>query len=392
MKAYILLITALMITSALFAGEYGHEYPAHNWEVELFGVDGAIRNNSFSVGFWNTNMATDPYWDSQELTEILDRIPSDGLDAKGRLRATVVGVRYRDWSLSAGMRGDGYASVPKDVAEIALLGSKMDNSYTFSDLTGLSYAAADYRGGYSRALPIKQLPNLRGEIGLHLYQGVFMSRAEDAVGNLLITDELIQGDANFRSVQATSGSGFGFDFGLATPLNDRWQVGLAVDNLYGFINWQIEEATVAELSAHADGIAIDSLDEDNYLDRVFVSESETVDADGSYRLALTPEFDLSTVYNPPSRWQFGGRMLLIPKHVVSHEFEWETAVSSAFETTKWSFLRSSVGLYGWFEPLFELGGGLNFNRYEVELRFISQRGLLNSAYGGGFLLSQRLLF
>ncbi|MBU1637435.1 hypothetical protein KKC97_07190, partial [bacterium] len=239
---------------------------------------------------------------------------------------------------------------------------------------------------------IKQLPNLRGEIGLHLYQGVFMSRAEDATGDLMITDELIQGDASFQSVQSTSGNGFGFDLGLSTPLNERWQVGMVIQNIYGFVNWQIDEVTTANLSANAAGIAIDSLDDDGYLDRVFVSESETVDGSGSYSLALTPEIDLMSVYDPPSKWQFGGRMLLIPRETTSHQFEWESSVSSAFETTNWSFLRSSVGLYGWFDPIFELGGGLNFSNYEVELRFISQHGLLNSAYGGGFLLSQRLLF
>ena len=85
-------------------------------------------NNSFSVGYWNSRIARDGYWDRGETRMILARIPESGFGLQLDAGVPVLGVRVRNFALNVQARMAARASVPKAVAQMALVGARLMNT------------------------------------------------------------------------------------------------------------------------------------------------------------------------------------------------------------------------------------------------------------------------
>jgi len=366
-------------------------YPAPtNFGLELPSTGALVSNNSFSVGFWNSRIAGDGFWDAAEVREILDRIPAHGLEMQAQLAATILGVRYKQWAFNAELLGAGRIRVPKDIAEIALLGTRLNESYELSDLIGGSFAIAQYSLGFGH--PVKQniVPDLNAGIALHYYQGLVLAKVDEPQGNLYITDDLIEGSAAFRGGYGFHGQGIGVDVGLASVLSPRWQVGLVCRQIGATIAWNLEETTEKRFEAGLAGIALDSLDDEGYLDRALNEYSNTTKG-GRATLRLPVTLQATAMFVPNSRWSFTGEIGCYTQASPLGKAGGEMGTAAIFHPKRWAILQGGVVLGGPHRNLFMLGTGLRFSHYELDLEFLT-RGLFRSTHGVGVGISQRVFF
>ena len=246
------------------------------WSVEFPGAGMTVSNNSFSVGYWNSRIAHDSYWDRGETRMILKRIPQSGFGLQVDGTAPVLGVQVRNFALNIQALVAARASVPRAVAELALVGSRLNKNYSLTDLVGQSAAITDGALSWGRTVPQPWLPRLDAGLTLHYYQGLVYTNAAQQGSGLFATDEMIRGSGTFTSDVATRGQGMGADVGFAATVSPRWRVGLAVQQIGATLKWQLEERRVSTFNTQMDGVNLDSLDEDGYADRALVSEDTTL--------------------------------------------------------------------------------------------------------------------
>jgi hypothetical protein len=361
------------------------------FSVEVPGAGAIVSNNSFSVGYWNAHIAGDGFWDAAETRDILSHIPQEGLVLQTEAVAPALGVRYRQWSFNARAMAGVRAGVPKELAEMALVGVKLDRGYSLSDFIGETVVAADYSIGYGRTIPQKWIPTLAAGACLHYYDGLGMTKVLDAHGNLHTSSELLQGSADFRAATSTSGHGFGLDLGLAATLSPRWRAGLTVQNIGGALKWSLHEIKDVHMEADEAGLVLDSLDSESYTDSVFQSSDTTYE--GGRLISHLPTVVCATAqYRIHPRWTLAASLGVATLSTAFGPRRAEVGTAAEFLPRKWAALRGGILLGGAHRSLFSFGSGLRFRRYEMDLDLLWAGGLFNGASGGGAAISQRVFF
>jgi hypothetical protein len=347
-------------------------------------------NNSFSVGFWNSHIAEDSYWDDGEIRQILDRIPSSGLEGIFHLGFPILGLRYRQWAFNADALGTARVNAPKSVAELALLGTRLDENYSFHDLIGGSFSVIRYSLGFGHPIEQNYVEDLNAGITVHYYQGLVMADVGGSYGNLYLTDELIQGSGEFRTYHGFNGHGIGVDIGASCAPAQHWQVGLVCRQIGATIDWDLEETNIESFEAELEGIELDSLEEEDYLDRVLSQKSTTIEG-GRRTLRLPVTLQATAMYDLNAQWTFTGEIGVVTKESLMGKDGAEVGTGAIFHAARWAILHTGVILGGAHKSLFMFGSGLRFSGYELDLEFYS-RGLFNSSHGIGMSLSQRIFF
>ncbi|MBU0508640.1 hypothetical protein KKH27_07385 [bacterium] len=362
-----------------------------DWTIELPGGGATVSNNSFSVRFWNENIARDDYWDAAETQEILARIPSDGLKAHATVNAPLVGVRWHEFAFNARMFGGGRADLPKSAAELAFVGTKLNESYSISDLLGQSVVVSDYALSYGHMLPQHRIPELAAGATVHYFQGYAYANAWNETANLFTSADVIQGQGEFTSEAATNGNGFGLDLGLAATLSPRWRAGLAVHGIASKLNWNLDETTIYRFATDQAGLNLDSLDEENYTDRVFEDEDVTIKGGrASSRMPLVVR--ASALFLAAPKWTLAGVVAAQTNDTPLSESGLEAGAAAQWQSTSWSVLQGGIQLGGTHRTLFSFGGGVRLGTYELDLSIAAAGGLFNSAHGMGAAISQRIAF
>lgn len=406
MKILLMTITLLMAAAPLFSSGLpydarGPRTAAENpallgfrstqcTALELPGAGGIASNNSFSVRFWNRHIAGDEYWDEDDVRAILDRIPDSGLEVDAELSAPVMGFRYNFIAVNAELVGLGSASVPKEVAEMALVGTKLNEEYVLGDLIGESVALTDISAAAGHSLLRNDKYELTAGLALHYYQGLAAAHVYEFEGDLLVTENTISGAGVFRSAYGLSGNGFGFDLGLAGEFTSGWTVGLAAKRLGSRIHWNLEETTTETFETDMNGINIDSLDEDGYGDRTYTNETVTTEG-GSLSLRLPTEIQTTALYSGFRLWEFASRIGWYSDSPYTQE-SLEAGFDIRYLPANWTYLRGGALTGGPHGSLFSFGTGLRLGTYELDLLGIVTGGLGNSAHGAGIGISQRLFF
>lgn len=358
--------------------------------VKLPGWGMLATNNSFSVSFWNARIAGDDYWDAAEIRQILDRIPAKGLEVQAQFAAPVFGLRYKQWAFNAELLGAGWIRVPKAVAELALLGTRLNESYDLSDFIAESFFISRYSLGFGHPVRQNYLPDLKAGITVHYYQGLLLAQVDDFQGNLRITDEVIEGSGVFRAGHGLSGHGIGVDLGLACTLSPRWQVGLVCQQIGATMDWKLEKTVEERFEMDLAGLDMDSLGEEGYLDSVLTSHSTTTHG-GRTTLRLPVTLRATAMFVANSQWSFTGEISCLTQGSPLGKAGAEIGTGATFRARRWAVLQGGVILGGPHRTLFMLGTGLRFHHYELDLEFFT-RGLFCSTHGGGLGVSQRVFF
>ncbi|MBU1637728.1 hypothetical protein KKC97_08705 [bacterium] len=359
--------------------------------LEALSFNAAAVNNAFSVTFWNDQIARDHYLTAADKRDIMDRLSGDELRIHANASAPLAGITYRQMAASVTVESALNARAPKEVFELALYGNELNRAYDLGDFEGESYTLFNIAAGFSYKFEQEWIPELYGGIGFHFYQGIDYEKVVNADGELTVTDSLITGYTIIQRVRADYGDGVGFDLGGLAVLSDRWKLGASLRQVGGTISWDINESELQVWESDSAGIIIDSLDDDDYLERVFQTEDAEI-AGGTYSSELPVLIGLDSRYEATSRISLMGSLLIRSKTSAQGDGGLEAGVATEVRARPWLPLHagfSAGGSPGW---QFGIGGGLRFKSYEMTLGWTWNRGLFNAARGVSFGLSQQIRF
>jgi len=406
MKRFLIIALLLMLSSASFAVGYRFDErgpraaltnPAflglqtrHDFAIEIPGADAIVSNNSFSVRFWNEHIAGDEYWDGEDVQTILARIPETGLRMSAAATAPMIGFRYRNVAINAELIGIGRAAVPKDVAEMVLVGTKLNEAYSLGMLAGESVAVSDYSLAFGWKLSQDRHGSITMGAAVHYYQGLVMTQVDEFSGDLLVTENSITGEGMFRYATGTYGNGFGADVGLMAQVSEKWQFGFAAKQIGARLVWEKTDITEEYFETDVEGIYIDSLEEEGYSERILASESHTYEG-GVTTTTLPRVLQATAVYSASAHWCFAGFVGTYGGSELVEESK-EMGLDIMYVPARWTFLRGGASTGGLHRTMFSFGTGLRFGNYELDISVASTGGLFKSAQGAGLEISQRLFF
>lgn len=363
----------------------------HRGSVDFLSLGAASGNNAFSVNFWNDHLAGDRFFTGNDKDEILDQIPSDGLCIDAQASIPLVGFSYDRFGANIALDAASHTAAPKDLITLALLGNRIGHTYRFDDVDEDSHVLIDYSLGFGYEFEQTENPRLYIGAAFHFYQGIAMSHIGESEGSLLVTDSTITGVAILQELESNQGDGAGFDVGGMAVFSEKWQVGLSVRQIGTEISWKLDEERFTTFSIDSAGIIVDSLDDDDYLERVFETQDVRFKGD-AYGTKLPVILQANGRFAPSRRWTLLGEMLIRMSDTVQGERGLEAGVGAVFTPLPWLRLQSGVSLGGPWKSRFALGGGVSFGRYELDIGGSWNNGLLNEARGVTIGLGQRIYF
>lgn len=215
------------------------------------GVRSCLRSDWLPFNMVMASLTRSLRLDSMTKRSVLDGMRGDlgGLGAQ----TTVELLGFHFWRLGGRVlfREEINLMIPKDIAEIVLIGNELGRVYRLSGLRSdtFKYSAVCLGTGFvpcrSRALTVSAGLTASWLHGIR-YRRTLMSDGQLIAGQRYVS-------ASYQSeVQLSSGGdGFALDYGLALDLGKNWRAGIHASNLPGIIFWK-RNCSVRSTSATLD--------------------------------------------------------------------------------------------------------------------------------------------
>jgi hypothetical protein len=386
---------ALAMGGAYTAMANGYEAPVYNpanlglsqndhkFTINFFSAGVNVRNNSWSLKDYNDMMADTLTEDGKE--DILAKIPEKGLGIDALAEATALSISYKRYALNFHVIGAGKGNVDKDPFEVILYGNAIKSGFTFEDISGLSWAVADFSLSYGHPLnvespwPFLNFSELSVGGTFHYLYGITYFEVLEAQGVFETTDNSLYSEGTLIFQTAMGGSGFALDIGGAMVLKDCFMleddlvVSLSLQNLLSAISWSNEpESLVVEFT-------MDSLNYENLTDEV-KKDSVIRSSDSTYEISSFSS-DLPKVLKLGAATTYKN---------IKWAFDWEQGITSgACQSTtprlsfgmeylllRWLPLRAGTSVGGGRGANFSIGFGLHFDPYRFDLAVANNSSIL----------------
>lgn len=364
--------------------------PTNNvWRIDLPRFSAGATNNAFSLSEWNRQIARDGYLSVDDKREIIDRIPDDGLRVSGMASVPILGAVYRKMAFQISQQSAFDVTADKELFELALYGNQLNRGYKLENLGGEQYTVLDAGMAVGYRFEQDYIKGLYGGLGFHFYIGTFYDKITDASGELIATDSTLTGYGAIQRVHATKGDGIGFDLSMLAELDDRWSIGLTAKQVGGSINWVVEEATLDAFEIDSAGLIVDSLDDEDYVNRAFNSTTDVITG-GSI------ESKIPTILEATGRFAYSPKLLLVGTLLgrleASAQGKTGVEVAAGAEYVAYGpfVVRAGLGSGGPLGNRFALGAGLHTARYSIDVGWSWHDGLFNSMRGVSIGISHAL--
>ncbi len=256
--------------------------------LELVGMGVNIANNSISLGDYNRYTGT--ILTDADKQELLDKVPSSGLNLIADMEASALSFAYDSWVFS--VRGVGIADVnlSKDIVELVFNGNTFGQTI---DLTGsYSDAVAYVSTGLSYGRLITEIDHRPLAVGgtFKYIKGIAVEEIRELTGGVTTLETGFAGEGRLVAHTASGGSGYSLDIGAAMEWNKDYTVGLSFNNLLSNISWS------NNAEEHGYLFSFDTMTVDNMGDDYVVSEDYTTPISGfSTRLPTTMTIGVANV-------------------------------------------------------------------------------------------------
>ena len=230
-----------------------------NFNLRLYSLGFNFGNNVFNIDFYNEYFTGTGEEDEEgnkigrKLTDsdkddILGRIPDSGLELLGRGDFSFFAINYNNVGFSIEANAFLKASFPKDAFNMILtdIGHK---TYSFDvNAEGFSTAKANLSYGKSILKNTNEEPSdgagkiseLAVGFTLSYIKGLGYGEVTESDIKVVIDDQGFNAPSRIVAKSAVLGTGFGIDFGIGAVLNNGLQIGLAFENVPGYIKWSNE--------------------------------------------------------------------------------------------------------------------------------------------------------
>ncbi|MEA2103689.1 MAG: DUF5723 family protein [Candidatus Cloacimonadota bacterium] len=380
-----------------------------NVTLNLFHLDMRLKNNSISLGTYNKT--TGDSLDENEKQKLLDNIPDSGMNLFTATHLNLPFASFSVWKIGFSISEQTYADItlPKDMFDLLLFGNTVNEEFDFSDADVKVVSFLETKFGYGQQIypqkifpKLDSLPPIYAGISMGIISGLGYAEMEKLTSTFKVQNNgysIIENDMKVKTAGVNTtdstvsfadnkpaGIGFRSNIGFYSPINEKWTVGLAINNIFGFINWQndCEEVCLTIIS--------DTLNILNFEDSLVV---DTTYAVGSFTQSLPVELHLGAEYNYSD---FYVDILFFMNYVQGFKNSVITSTTpkvsfgAEYAPLKWLPIRTGIGFGGKEGIHFSFGTGLCFNHFEFNWGIRNYGALFYGAKGLGFSTSMQLKF
>lgn len=241
----------------------------HRNQLEILGAGVFISNNSFTLADYNTYNGA--FWTDRDKADILNRIPTEGLELSGEGQGSVVSLATNRVAITSAMIWAADASVSRDIIELILNGNTfadtIDVSGSRSEMIGYAKASLSY--GYPIYTAGTRQVSLGATFGL--IRGIMVEQMVEARGLAVTEESGLAGEGRFAVRTGSDGLGYTLDVGCAVQFNDMYTGGVSIKNALGSIRWS------RDTREHGYIFSFDTMTVDNMQEDHIISEDYTRD-------------------------------------------------------------------------------------------------------------------
>lgn len=364
--------------------------PTSSLQILSFGLQ--VGNNTLSRNDYQrlfTN--TDNYLDSRDKEEILGQVPGNGLKGHFMANFTGLALSINRFALNVHVISATRMGIPKDFLTLALYGNELNRTYSFEDVEGTGWGAVSTDLSIGKQLKLRYFDEFAVGATFRYVFGLGFGGIQKAQGGVTVSDNGVTGNGNFEAGYGFGGDGVGLDLAASAQWKKRWEFGITLGNIIGTITWDLDSTKIFGFNASNGAIDIDSLDDQDYLDRLF-SQVDTTIGGGTAKTRLPFYIQLNAGYQVLEKLKVVGEFQQGTSNDPGSSTTPRLAVGGEYRHWRWLPVRTGIAVGGPFNFEWGMGFGLDAKRYTFDVGVMGIKGLFGGSHGLGFALTNRFMF
>ena len=340
-----------------------------SFELHLISLHAMAHNNSFSLNDYNRYFTTGDSLTSQDIDDLLGKIPTSGYQAFSLGEAKALSFYFKSLLFSITGMGSGKVTIPKAYFELPFRGNANGKDYFFDSISGLGWAAASLN--FSIGFPMTQYFGgifdfaSVGVTGKYI-TGIEYARILESSGQLITEDDYISVEESIRLLTSEGGKGFSFDMGAFATFRQKWAFSFHVINLLGGINWN-KNNTIYFYQYQIDTIQANNLDS---LD-AYTQEVDTSYAAGGFHTGIPQVLNFALAYQLRPNLTLTAAWMQGLNNEMNNTTRPYVAVGTEYRPLPLLPLRAGLGVGGRFGMVLGLGFGVDLKYFQLNLSYLN---------------------
>lgn len=379
------------------------------WNINLIHLDTRIKNNSISISTYNSTVGD--YLDVDEKQKLLNGIPDSGMHlfSAVHLNSPLLSLSYGKFAFAISEQSYVNLNLPKDMVDLLLFGNSVNEEFDFSDGDVKVVSFLETKFGYGQQInpqkifpKLDSLPPIYAGISMGIISGIGYAEMDKLNSSFQVMENgysKIETDMKLKTAGVNTtdstvsfdenkpaGIGFRSNIGFHSPINEKWSVGLAVNNIFGFINWK-NDCEEVSLTFNSDTLNVLNFDDSLVVDTTY--------SIGSFTQSLPLELHLGAEYHLTD---FHVDMLFFGNYVQGFKNSALTSTTpklsfgAEYAPLKWLPLRTGIGFGGKEGTNYSFGFGFLFEHFEFNWAARHYSAPFNGSKGLGFSTGMQLKF
>lgn len=354
-----------------------------------------INNNSISPFMLNNYFFTGKYLNDKDKEDLLGFFPNNGLYFNPLMQMRLINMSVKSWAFTLGMEVTGKVIASKPLFHLALFGNEFGEPIDLSDTDLQMQAVATL--GVAHGWQMQNIPFIKDHVdrfavgvGAKALLGLAYAGFEDLTANVTTYTDKIAATGAVKGKVSLGGVGLALDLGAAADINKRFSTSLTVNNLLGFINWDLGESKVKEYSLEVEIPSSDFDIADSLLEAGI--KKDTTYAGGAYQTNYPAYLLLGGEY----RIYENLKVMATYRQGFSRDFASTVtpalSIATEYHPLSWLPVRFGIAFGGNEGFKWGLGSGLNFRHWRLDWGFSQIGGFFNHGKGIALSFDQAIIF
>jgi hypothetical protein len=351
-------------------------------------------NSALSVKWLEDGFFSGDYLDDSKKNDLLDAFPEDGWALDNQIKLKFLGIASNNFAFSISAELNANFVMPRELMELVLFGNQFYEIIPLNNVDASAQVVFPFAVAYGTPM---EIPFLEGKVdsnyvglGVKFLWGFAHGEITEFDGDLVSAFDHVTGTGSGEARTAENGFGLAFDLGWSGQINDRIKAGLALNNLFGFINWSDKNAEryIFDINANVEV----QEDMEGTIDELEDATTDTSFSINGYRTSYPTYLMAGIQYEA----QPDLSLTLNYRQHFSDQFNYTTTPrlsgAALYDPWGWMPLRIGLSVGGYEKFQWGIGFGFHGEKYAIDFGFAQDGGFFNSSRGLAFSIGQRLIF